>query len=189
MIARRPDGAIGPYDVGRVPATVITDADPRSMARPADGLLHPVVFVALAVLALNDQLLKAAWPGFVTGKLSDIAGLIVAPLALQAAWEVGSWSVGRWRGPSSTVLAVSIVAVGLAFAAIQVWEPATDAYRWGLGAAQWPFRVLAAAFAGAPPPDMAPVTAVADAEDLVALPALAITWWLGRRRIGEALPR
>jgi hypothetical protein len=172
-----------------VPAPSITVDDTRSLARPADGLLHPVVLVALAVLALNDQLLKAIWPGFVTGKLSDLAGLIVAPLALQAAWEVASWAVGRWRGPSSAVLAVSTVAVGLAFAAMQVWEPATDAYRWGLGAAQWPFRVVAAAFAGAPAPDIAPVTAVADAEDLVALPILAVTWWLGRRRIGDALPR
>ena len=169
-----------------MPTPPISDVDPHSLARPADGLVHPVVLAALAVLALNDQVLKAAWPGFVTGKLSDIAGLFVAPLALQAAWEVASWAVGRWRGPSSMALAVWIVVVGFAFAAIQVWEPATDAYRWGLGAAQWPFRALAAGLAGAPAPHIAPVTAVADAEDLAALPALAVTWWLGRRRIEEA---
>jgi hypothetical protein len=171
-----------------VPATLIPDADPDSTARPADGLLHPVVLVAMAVLALNDQLLKAAWPGFVTGKLSDVAGLIVAPLALQAAWEVASWVVGRWRGPSTRVLALSIAVVGLGFAAIQVWEPATDAYRWGLGFAQWPFRAVAAAMAGGPIPSLVPVVALADAEDLLALPALAVTWWLGRRRIATARP-
>ena len=169
-----------------MPAPLITDADPQSMARPADGLLDPVALVALAVLALNDQVLKAAWPGFVTGKLSDVAGLVVTPLALLAAWELVSWAVGRWRAPSTRVLALSIVVVGLGFAAIQVWEPATDAYRWGLGAAQWPFRALAAALTGAPSPGIAPVVAVADAEDLVVLPALAVTWWLGRRRIAKA---
>lgn len=152
-------------------------------ARPADGLLHPVVLGALVVLVLNDQVLKAAWPGLVTGKLSDLAGLIVAPLALQAAWELGTWTLGRWRGPSKTVLAVSISVVGLAFAAIQVWEPATEVYRWGLGVAQWPFRALAAALTGAPSTSVVPVVATGDAEDLVALPALGITWWLGRRRI------
>ncbi|MEU8250195.1 hypothetical protein [Nonomuraea sp. NPDC048916] len=35
--------------------------------------------VAVIVLLLNDHLLKQAHPGFVTGKLSDFAGLIVAP--------------------------------------------------------------------------------------------------------------
>ncbi len=151
-------------------------------------MLHPVALAALAILVANDQLLKAAWPGFVTGKLSDIAGLIVAPLALQAASEVGTWAVGRWRGPSLTVLALSIAVVGLGFAAVQVWEPATDAYRWGLGAAQWPFRVLVAAVTSASPPGVVPVLATGDSEDLIALPTLAITWWLGRRRIREALP-
>ena len=34
--------------------------------RPGSGLLDPVVIVALGILALNDQVLKAAWPGPVT---------------------------------------------------------------------------------------------------------------------------
>jgi hypothetical protein len=171
-----------------VPATRSIDDDPRPTARPGDGLLHPVVLVALAILVANDQVLKAAWPGFVTGKLSDVAGLIIAPLGLQAAWEVGTWAVGRWRGPSLTVLALSIAVVGLGFAAVQAWEPATDAYRWGLGAAQWPFRAIGALLTDASLPRVAPVLATGDAEDLIALPTLAITWWLGRRRIGAALP-
>jgi hypothetical protein len=166
--------------------TIDQDLDP--WARPGDGLLHPVVLVALVGLILNDQLLKAIWPGLVTGKLSDVAGLIVAPLALQAGWEVVSWVLGRWHGPSRKVLAMSIILVGLGFAAVQLWEPATDAYRWGLGAAQWPFRVVAAALTGAPWPSVAPVIATGDTEDLVALPTLAITWWLGRRRIVAAQP-
>ncbi|WP_336212526.1 sialidase family protein [Nonomuraea sp. LPB2021202275-12-8] len=35
--------------------------------------------LSVAVLLLNDHLLKHAWPGLVTGKLSDVAGLVVAP--------------------------------------------------------------------------------------------------------------
>ena len=64
---------------------VVTEADRTpalpSVATPGDGLLHPVALVALAILIVNDRLLKDAWPGPVTGKLSDVAGLVVAPLA------------------------------------------------------------------------------------------------------------
>ena len=40
-------------------------------------LARPWFFVAIALLALNDHVLKSAWPGLVTGKLSDFAGLVV----------------------------------------------------------------------------------------------------------------
>jgi hypothetical protein len=42
--------------------------------------------LALALLLLNDWLLKQAYPGFVTGKLSDFAGLAVVALPLFAAF-------------------------------------------------------------------------------------------------------
>ena len=121
-----------------------------------------------------------------TGKLSDVAGLVFAPLVLVALWEIGQWVSGRWRGPAASVLVVAIVAVGIVFAAVQVWEPASEAYGWALGAGQWPFRAVAAAVSGAPTPTMSPVLATADAEDLLALPALAVTWWVGRRRLPVA---
>lgn len=42
-------------------------------------LCPPVSAVSVIVLLLNDHVLKHAWPGFLTGKLSDVAGLVVAP--------------------------------------------------------------------------------------------------------------
>lgn len=44
-------------------------------------LLHPVFWAALAILLVNDHVLKGAGllPALLTGKLSDLAGLIVAP--------------------------------------------------------------------------------------------------------------
>lgn len=42
-------------------------------------MCHPATLVAVFVLLLNDHLFKQVWPGFATGKLSDVAGLIVAP--------------------------------------------------------------------------------------------------------------
>ncbi len=46
------------------------------------ALAHPLAVGSLVLLALNDHVLKQAWPGWVTGKLSDVAGLVVAPLVL-----------------------------------------------------------------------------------------------------------
>jgi hypothetical protein len=41
-------------------------------------LAHPYFTCALALLALNDHVLKGVAPSVVTGKLSDFAGLFVA---------------------------------------------------------------------------------------------------------------
>ncbi|MEV4248084.1 hypothetical protein AB0J63_32310 [Streptosporangium canum] len=46
---------------------------------------HPVTVIATIVLLINDHVLKALWPGLVTGKLSDVAGLLVAPPLLALA--------------------------------------------------------------------------------------------------------
>jgi hypothetical protein len=176
--------------------SALAEADPtpsrstpkgRSRITPGDGLLDPVALVALTVLILNDQFLKAAWPGAVTGKLSDVAGLIVAPLALQAAWEVVSWAGGRWNGPSPRVLALTIGLVGFGFVAIQLPGPGVEAYRLGLAILQWPFAALAAIVAGDGLPPARPVAARADIADLLALPALGVAWWIGRQRSDRAL--
>jgi hypothetical protein len=39
---------------------------------------------AIALLVINDHVLKAAWPGFVTGKLSDVAGVVMVAILLAA---------------------------------------------------------------------------------------------------------
>jgi len=45
------------------------------MKRAGTLLLSPPFLIALSLLAINDGLLKSRFPGFVTGKLSDVAGL------------------------------------------------------------------------------------------------------------------
>jgi hypothetical protein len=53
---------------------------------PGEELLHPLPVAAMVVLGLNDHWLKGSdWlPGWVTGKLSDFAGLMFFPLFLTA---------------------------------------------------------------------------------------------------------
>jgi len=46
-------------------------------------LLHPLSLLALTLLALNDHVFKVAYPGWLTGKLSDFAGLVFFPLVLE----------------------------------------------------------------------------------------------------------
>jgi hypothetical protein len=50
--------------------------------RPIDALRHPLWWIMLVLLICNDFVLKSAglMPGWLTGKLSDFAGLMVFPL-------------------------------------------------------------------------------------------------------------
>ena len=133
----------------------------------ASGLLHPVALASIAVLLINDHVLKSRYPGWITGKLSDIAGLVFFPLLLRAL-------VAPWQ--RRDLLAGCIAATGLGFTAVKLWQPATTLCEFVLGALQWPFGVLATGeFA-----PITPVDVVRDPTDLLALPALAITWWIGR---------
>jgi hypothetical protein len=137
----------------------------------------------VAVLIVNDHFLKAHYPGLVTGKLSDVAGLAFFPLFLQALWELGSDALGRsWR-PSWRVLATSIALTGVAFTLVKLWPPATEAYRFGWGILQWPVIALLRVLRGSELPALQSVALVRDPTDLLALPALAIAAWIGSRRV------
>lgn len=81
---------------------------------PMWSLLHPVWWVALGMLAINDHMLKGAGvlPGWFTGKLSDFAGLFLAPPLLAALLKVRS----------RPGLMACYGATGLVFSAIQLSE-------------------------------------------------------------------
>jgi hypothetical protein len=81
-------------------------------------LLHPISLLALGTLVINDQVLKVRWPSWWTGKLSDLAGMMVFPLVLAA--------VFRHRR-------ACVVATMVAFALIKTWAPATAACEHVLG--------------------------------------------------------
>jgi hypothetical protein len=125
----------------------IAPTDPA--LRPERALLHPLWLVALAVLVLNDHALKGAGilPGALTGKLSDVAGLVVAPALLA--------TLVRVRGPRGWVLAH--VAVGLVFSAIQLSAAAAMAWSEAMAAVGFPWVITR------------------DPTDLLTLPALALS--------------
>lgn len=143
------------------------------------GLLHPVALGALAALLVNDHVLKWRYPGWVTGKLSDVAGMIVFPLLACAVFAAVVRRVDRRRA-----LAVCVAATAIGFALVKLWSPATHACELVLGALQWPLTVVAqGALAGVTPVDI-----VRDPSDLLALPFTAVALWLPRRVVGPADP-
>ncbi|MBM4342628.1 MAG: hypothetical protein FJ100_04545 [Deltaproteobacteria bacterium] len=122
----------------------------------------PWWWLALAVLVLNDHVWKSGGvlPGAVTGKLSDIAGLVVTPAAVAL--------LLRLRGTQGVGLAHALV--GVWFAAINLSDGFAGAWSRGFAAVGVPWH------------------GVVDAPDLWTLPALALSWWLHLPRRAAALP-
>lgn len=131
-------------------------------------LATPILLAAIALLVTNDHVLKARFPGVITGKLSDFAGLIFFPVLVAAAAEyLGARNVVR-------LVTIAAIATAIGFIAIKTWGPAGDAYRYGLASLQWPVHAAVAWFKGRATPGLAPVQLVRDATDLVTLPALLV---------------
>ena len=117
--------------------------------RPSSHLFralgHPIFLVSLLLLILNDHVFKAQWPGsYWTGKLSDVAWLVVAPVVLGALLAAARVPAARW---------VSLGTVGVVFTGLQLWPPLGDTWVAWMGGAH-----------------------VADAGDLVTLPALGFAY-------------
>ncbi|HHH11712.1 MAG TPA: hypothetical protein ENK23_06535, partial [Sorangium sp.] len=129
------------------------------------SLLHPLWLAALALLVVNDQLLKTAGvlPTWLTGKLSDFAGLVVAPVLLVAL-----------LGLRKTKLrALAVFAVAAVFAAIHVSPIAAHALEQMTAWLGVPWRI------------------VVDPSDMIALAVLPLAWHIIKRGdvSARALPR
>ena len=129
---------------------------------PARALLTPTWIASLAVLILNDHVLKGAQllPGVVTGKLSDFAGMIVAPVVLAALLRV------RTRG----ALLACHLAVGAVFAGIQLSPSFAASWSALMGSIGFPWIITC------------------DPSDLIALPTLALAWHLLVPEMDPSLP-
>lgn len=122
-------------------------------------LAHPLFWAALALLLINDHVLKQAHllPGAVTGKLSDFAGMLVAPALMVTLLRVRG-RLGR--------LAVFTGVAGL-FVALKLSRPLADVVEAVTAYTPLPWRLWC------------------DPTDLVALVVLPLGWWLVARE-GEA---
>jgi hypothetical protein len=119
--------------------------------------------VSLLVLVLNDHVLKGAslLPGAVTGKLSDFAGLIVAPVL----------AVALVRARTPRARAACFAAIALPFVLMNLWPAVARAVEGVTAYARVGWRVWC------------------DPTDLVALVALPIAWRIvSRARLPQAAP-
>jgi hypothetical protein len=126
----------------------------RLYGLPVCELANPVSLAAVALLAVNDHLLKGAGiiPGALTGKISDFAGIFFFPLLLTAlvdtllfvvvtAGEAIHVTIGvdyrlkRWK-----LIAACVVTL-IAFSSIQLWQPAANIYAQGMCELGFPSRV------------------------------------------------
>jgi hypothetical protein len=173
-------------------------------ALPLGEALHPVSLAAVAVLLINDWLLKprlSAWlcpgsgfgsssgvgPGsgigadvasIVTGKLSDLAGLVFAPVVLSAAIGLCLHLAARLGAPvdpslSRRRLVLCTLATGAVFTAVKLVPAAA--------------HLLAAVLSHLG----RPAAICLDPTDLLCLPALLVALWIGRdelRRIPLGRP-
>lgn len=102
-----------------------------------DLVLHPVALASLVVLLLNDHVLKAAAPGFVTGKLSDLAGMAFFPFLLLAARD----ALLRRPPTVRSAWAAALVTASM-FAAVKLSDPARDLYATVVGWLRYPADAL-----------------------------------------------
>jgi hypothetical protein len=149
-------------------------------------MLHPVILTAVAILLINDHLLKAALPGPVTGKLSDIAGLVFFPALMVAFWEVARRQ--SFAAPTPRAIGMAVVVTGVVFASVKSNAACAQLVASAVALLQWPFAVVMTSAQGTPPPAIgSPIRLVVDATDLVVIPVLAIPLALGLRR-AAAIP-
>ncbi|MGE5603414.1 MAG: hypothetical protein ACM30E_10200 [Nitrososphaerales archaeon] len=125
-------------------------------------LVHPLILLSLALLLINDHILRRMWPSAVTGKLGDFAWLFFIPLAVIAVLALLAPAGGPLRGRA--IPAVAYGSVGLLFGLAKT-APAGHALTVSLASKLLGF----------------PVGWRLDPTDLVALGSLAASAWLWRK--------
>ncbi|MBK9259743.1 MAG: hypothetical protein IPM54_07865 [Polyangiaceae bacterium] len=129
---------------------------------PHRALYHPLWLVSLGLLVLNDHFLKGSGilPAVITGKLSDFAGLLVAPALLAVLLRLST----------RRAFVVANVATGAVFAGIKIFPVFARVFEAiaGLGPFAWHITV--------------------DPTDLVAVPVLFISYRVFVNAMQRPLP-
>lgn len=134
---------------------------------PANELLAPWPLAALVLLVVNDWVLKAtSLPHWLTGKLSDFAGVFAFPLVMTAALDLVLAGLARAGVPADFTLRRYKLAAAIAFTAI-VFGTMKLVPEVG--------TVVERVWSGLVPSSIYP-----DRSDAIALVVLAGTWWHGR---------
>ena len=133
------------------------------------ALASPPSLAAIALLLVNDHLLKELWPSFLTGKLSDFAGLYFAPFVVLAV--IFAIPLGPLHAKPSRTALIAYLAIATCFAALKLAD-ATAA----------PLLAFASTVGF-------PVVITRDPTDLAALSILPLSYATWRARVGAPAVR
>lgn len=122
-------------------------------------LAHPASLVSIGLLILNDHLLKVLVPSWLTGKLSDFAGLFFFPFLL----AIGLGVVFQ----RASLKTIGVLAIGVT----TIWFTLIKTTTLGNALTEGMLARLLGM----------PVQIVLDPTDLLALPVLILTWRLWNR--------
>jgi hypothetical protein len=134
----------------------------RAAASGAPEFFGVLPLVAVGLFALNNFVLKRAWPGLVTGKLSDLLICFFLPLFVSALMQRMS-QLG-----AATRVAAGIALTATIFIAVKTSATASRVLDHDIALLLQPFGVRTA-------PNCVDVT------DLWALPMLALAWLYAQR--------
>lgn len=134
----------------------------RAAASDASEFFGFLPLMAVGLFALNNFVLKRAWPGLVTGKLSDLLICFFLPLFVSALMERVS------RLGAATRVAAGIALTATIFIAVKTSVTASRVLDHDIAMLLQPFAIRTA-------PNCVDVT------DLWALPMLALAWLYARR--------
>lgn len=93
-----------------------------------DLILKWPFLVSVLILVINDGFLKSNYPGFITGKLSDFAGLFFAPILLLSILEFFEKKVFRRLEVSSSLIFFAYLLIGLVFSLAQTTSIGAEIY-------------------------------------------------------------
>jgi hypothetical protein len=166
---------------------------PASLPSPATwrhaswaAYLHPLSLTSLGLLLLNDHLLKPLrWPSaWITGKLSDLCGMVFFPLLLNLLLCL---AISRLPPQTLSALTLRRLALHTLLSACALSAALLSAINLSVSARWHYIRALSVALPWVFPPHRPPHV-TADPTDLLALPILSITFYIGYLSINRALP-
>lgn len=149
--------------------------------RRAEYLLSPLFIIPVLVLIANDHFLKEMWPGLITGKLSDLAGMCFFPVLMVAIVEASCFLIDKriYATPYWFTTASMIVAVG--FALVKLVQPLADAYAYSVGALRWVIVAPVNQLLGESTPPITKIVIINDPTDVLMIVGVLVGVWIGYR--------
>lgn len=94
------------------------------MSAVREAPTHPLALGAAALVLVNDFVLREIVPGWLTGKLSDVGWLVVAPVLLASI-------LARVGVPERVATRAAVAVTAVSYIALQLWPPLGQALRPG----------------------------------------------------------